>query len=566
MNLELFLKYCFSKYIKEHGDADYFKYVNVSLNNLYIFKTKYSKTNDISGEDLPEINLLNEYHFGILDESISNIINGIYRGETEIGNWDTYKSLLQGSKEFIENRPSIIKEKVKNGIISYDDSKYFSFSIEMSDVLYMKLRKEIGIVALKVESTDYDKMYEEIKKSEGIYMVTFILEHFLNIENYMEKMSANHADLVVFLTEDKMANYLSYTEYVINMSRNLKSEYNKDTNLINSNISLHRYQRAYTVLITFLALYPTTVTNRNLITINSGLNINKIKTVFMNILVSPNLESHVSYIFNTYFSYIYDESNDTTNIILRYLHAIILCKPNQFDTLDLLNDIKTKDFSLKTKSIFKDSSYREIHDQPKAIAEFYNSIITRDIGPETIFNECLYLSMKSAMDIYEAVSENGETAQTYFSAKDAEIIKNGSSNATGKAYEVKYKLKKFVADAKHRRYEKLLNEISKDLYLANSNATELITPSEKSRLIREIHSVKSEMITIKNKAKAMNDETLIELIEEREEFADEVLENIQKRNIRQERKGTSFKLETDMTQQLRRMNRDEDLYEDEDDM
>lgn len=74
------------------------------------------------------------------------------------------------------------------------------------------------------------------------------------------------------------------------------------------------------------------------------------------------------------------------------------------------------------------------------------------------------------------------------------------------------------------------------------------------------------MITIKNKAKAMNDETLIELIEEREEFADEVLENIQKRNIRQERKGTSFKLETDMTQQLRRMNRDEDLYEDEDDM
>lgn len=566
MNLELFLKYCFSKYIKEHGDADYFKYVNVSLNNLYIFKTKYSKTNDISGEDLPEINLLNEYHFGILDESISNIINGIYRGETEIGNWDTYKSLLQGSKEFIENRPSIIKEKVKNGIISDDDSKYFSFSIEMSDVLYMKLRKEIGIVALKVESTDYDKMYEEIKKSEGIYMVTFILEHFLNIENYMEKMSANHADLVVFLTEDKMANYLSYTEYVINMSRNLKSEYNKDTNLINSNISLHRYQRAYTVLITFLALYPTTVTNRNLITINSGLNINKIKTVFMNILVSPNLESHVSYIFNTYFSYIYDESNDTTNIILRYLHAIILCKPNQFDTLDLLNDIKTKDFSLKTKSIFKDSSYREIHDQPKAIAEFYNSIITRDIGPETIFNECLYLSMKSAMDIYEAVSENGETAQTYFSAKDAEIIKNGSSNATGKAYEVKYKLKKFVADAKHRRYEKLLNEISKDLYLANSNATELITPSEKSRLIREIHSVKSEMITIKNKAKAMNDETLIELIEEREEFADEVLENIQKRNIRQERKGTSFKLETDMTQQLRRMNRDEDLYEDEDDM
>lgn len=566
MNLELFLKYCFSKYIKEHGDADYFKYVNVSLNNLYIFKTKYSKTNDISGEDLPEINLLNEYHFGILDESISNIINGIYRGETKIGNWDTYKSLLQGSKAFIENRPSIIKEKVKNGIISDDDSKYFSFSIEMSDVLYMKLRKEIGIVALKIESTDYDKMYEEIKKSEGIYMVTFILEHFLNIENYMEKMSANHADLVVFLTEDKMANYLSYTEYVINMSRNLKSEYNKDTNLINSNISLYRYQRAYAVLITFLALYPTTVTNRNLITINSGLNINKIKTVFMNILVSPNLESHVSYIFNTYFSYIYDESNDTTNIILRYLHAIILWKPNQFDTLDLLNDIKTKDFSLKTKSIFKDSSYREIHDQPKAIAEFYSSIITRDIGPETIFNECLYLSMKSAMDIYEAVSENGEEAQTYFSAKDAEILKNGSSNATGKAYEVKYKLKKFVADAKHRRYEKLLNEISKDLYLANSNATELITASEKARLIREIHSVKSEMITIKNKAKAMNDETLIELIEEREEFADEVLENIQKRNIRQERKGTSFKLEKDMTQQLRRMNRDEDLYEDEDDM
>lgn len=565
MNLELFLKYCFSKYIKENGDADYFKYVNVSLDNLYIFKTKYSKVNDIAGDTLPEINLLNEYHFGILDSSISNIINGIYRGETELGNWDTYKSLLTGSKAFIESRPSIVKEKIKNGIMTDAESKYYNFSVEMSDVLYMKLRKEIGEVALKVASTEFEKMYQEIVKSEGMLMFTFILEHFLNIENYMEKMSANHADLVVFLTEDKMANYLSYTEYVINMSKNLRSEYNKDTNLINSNVSIYRYQRAYDVLIAFLALYPTTVTNRNLITINSGLNINKIKSVFMNILVSPNLESHVSYIFNTYFSYIYDDSNDTTNIILRYLHAIILCKPNQFDTLDLLNDIKTKDFTISTKSIFGDTSkYAGI--EPIALKEFYNSVIVRDTAPEMFFNETINLAIKSAMDIYEAVSEDGEDAQTYFSSRDSEILKGKSSTVSDKIYEIKYKAKKFVADAKHRRYEKLLNEISKDLYLVKSNATELITPSEKSRLIREVHSIKGEMITIKNKAKAMNDEMLVELIEEREEFADTVLEDIQSRNIRQERKGTSFKLESDMTKQLRRMNKDEDVYEDEDDM
>jgi hypothetical protein len=42
MNLELFLRYCLDRYIKD-SDNTYFKYVHVGINDLYIFKTQESK-------------------------------------------------------------------------------------------------------------------------------------------------------------------------------------------------------------------------------------------------------------------------------------------------------------------------------------------------------------------------------------------------------------------------------------------------------------------------------------------------------------------------------------------
>jgi HPt (histidine-containing phosphotransfer) domain-containing protein len=116
---------------------------------------------------------------------------------------------------------------------------------------------------------------------------------------------------------------------------------------------------------------------------------------------------------------------------------------------------------------------------------------------------------------------------------------------------------------KSQKYENLLNEISKDLTLIQSNATEYITVTEKNNLLREAHAIKGELIKIKGKAKSMNDEKLLDLIEEREDFAEDVITLVNKRTIRKERKGTSFKLERDMTDQLKGMQHDGDYYGDE---
>ena len=61
----------------------------------------------------------------------------------------------------------------------------------------------------------------------------------------------------------------------------------------------------------------------------------------------------------------------------------------------------------------------------------------------------------------------------------------------------------------------------------------------------------------------MNDEKLLDLIEEREDFAEDVITLVNKRTIRKERKGISFKLERDMTDQLKGMQHDGDYYGDE---
>jgi hypothetical protein len=134
------------------------------------------------------------------------------------------------------------------------------------------------------------------------------------------------------------------------------------------------------------------------------------------------------------------------------------------------------------------------------------------------------------------------------------------ANVKGGLYEVKYKLKKFFIDRKKKKYEYLLNEISKDLYLVESKANELTSATEKNNLIREIHSMKAEMLHIKSKAKEMKDDELLDIISEKVQLADDLVKAVNSRNIRQERKGISFKLERDMTTDLRKMNDTPDKF------
>ena len=99
------------------------------------------------------------------------------------------------------------------------------------------------------------------------------------------------------------------------------------------------------------------------------------------------------------------------------------------------------------------------------------------------------------------------------------------------------------------------------MYIVQSKSSELTSATVKNNLIREIHSMKGELIGIKAQAKSMNDEDLLDIIEERIAFAEEILDTINKRDIRQERKGISFKLERDMTSDLRKLNGTSDVYD-----
>ena len=550
MNFEFFFKYCFQKYIEEHGSRAYFDIVNIGLNNIFIFKTK-SVTIDQNDEDKPiEVNLIKDYHFGLvskhMDQCLDEIKSG-YSGLTSLG----YANLIESNRSILDLRPSTIKEKLKNGTLGANTQYTFEFSIEMSDALYVLLSREMKNVAIKLQSTEFKEVYNYFKyNKESVF--SCIMERFMDIESYMEKLASNAADLLIFLTGEKITNYLSYCEFVINKSKDLKSVYNDSTTLVQSDESIKRFAVAYDVFMTFLRIYPTTVTNRGLLTINNGLNINRIKSVLLSMLVMKNLEANVLYIFNSQYSYIYDDSNDMATVILRYLHSILLSKPNSFHSINLLNGIETKEFALHTSEIF-----RKAGSVPEARDYYVEATKTADIG----IHEAALLSMDiviaEAIEQYrfaEASLEEGE-----------ELRKKPLEKISDAIYEIKYKMKTYKIDRKHKKYEYLMNEISKDLYICESKANELNSASEKTRLIREVHSMKAELIEIKDQAQKMNDEELMDIIQERVDLADEIVAKVNKRNIRQERKGISFKLERDMTADLRKMNGTTDKYSNDSD-
>lgn len=548
MNLELFLRYCLDRYIKD-SDNTYFKYVHVGINDLYIFKTQESK---VAAPDVNKeitVDLIKDYHFGIITEEISGLMQSIYSGHYYIeGRFGTnYVDLINRARKELEYRPSLLKEKIRQDV-KPEYAHYKNLSIEMSDVLYTKLLQEMAMVAVHINSEEFELIYNEIKNKDGLTF-SFVLEKYFDIESYIEKLAVNYAELLTFLTDDKIANFMSYIEYQINTDRRLQNDYTKGDILLNSNVSVMRFARAYSVLLKFLEVYPNTVTNRNIVTINTGLNIAKIRNIIVNIFNVLNLEANMQYIFNDNWNFIYDSTNDTTNVILRYLHSIILSKPNQFETGDLLNDMVKKEFKFSSRHIMKlinePSAYKNEIARNNDIIE---DIMNRDLVGTMVFHEMLDTAILNAVKIYEAVAENGEVV---------------TSKISDKMYEVYYKAKKFMIDKKSQKYENLLNEISKDLTLIQSNATEYITVTEKNNLLREAHAIKGELIKIKGKAKSMNDEKLLDLIEEREDFAEDVITLVNKRTIRKERKGTSFKLERDMTDQLKGMQHDGDYYGDE---
>ena len=47
MNFDFFFKYCFKKYLSEHGSRAYFEVLDISINNIYVFKTKNKSGNAI---------------------------------------------------------------------------------------------------------------------------------------------------------------------------------------------------------------------------------------------------------------------------------------------------------------------------------------------------------------------------------------------------------------------------------------------------------------------------------------------------------------------------------------
>jgi hypothetical protein len=183
------------------------------------------------------------------------------------------------------------------------------------------------------------------------------------------------------------------------------------------------------------------------------------------------------------------------------------------DAASELNDIFTEDFYLSYSNIGPESTKNAVS---QAIAEagitmksFLNADVSMDLLP-----------------VYTQVYINESVAS------DLDKEEDGG----GFIEKLVYKGKSYIIDKKKKRYQILLNDINKDIALATSSANEFKSISDKHNLIKEVHDIKENLIDLKDKATNVGDDDLLDIISDRIEHVEALVDTINSRTVREEKK------------------------------
>ena len=104
------------------------------------------------------------------------------------------------------------------------------------------------------------------------------------------------------------------------------------------------------------------------------------------------------------------------------------------------------------------------------------------------------------------------------------------------------------------KYEMLVNDINKDIALAVNASKELTSIKQKNKLLKEIHDIKEDLLKLKYKAHKVGFTELEDVIAERMEYSDKVIDAVNSRVIRKEQQDSRakgpFHLEGDLADRL----------------
>lgn len=555
IKIEDFLKYSFIRYIKENSDEDFKANYTIMLRDIIVFTTDYVYKQK-------EIDVMNNYHVGIIEDMFRGVVDTLYRNLSLRDMWGIEYSAILSQLEYLSNtRPSIMRDAKDNKDGKYykimnredkDNNEYRNMSLELSDVVFVKIKEELEFIQANVPGADsFESIYDEVVK-EGSYVLSFVFNKGFNLPAYFEKLGAVASDFITVFTDSTFVNYVVKSEI---MKRALDRDGNpivkvSDNPLVNSDRGGLRNRTSIEIFLSYCFMNVYDIVNKVDLASYKTLDLKQFLSTFKVLATSVNTETAAQYLLNIrMYDIVQNKMTDIFSTIISTYVDMMMFTNSSYSIIDKLNDLTF----IKAEARF---DLRQDKSNLKAVA-YREALINLD------YNSTLLLPMTQRFVINEALNELTNAREKLNKQPDKQLDNN--ENKVGnkvdetkegikeKMYEIKYKGKQFLIDKKKKRYEYLVNDITKDVHLIKSSTVEIMSVNEKQNLIAKAMYLRNELTSVRHKAEAVNDDDLVGLIDERISFLDDTIDGIHKRNIRQERKKVAFTIEKPLSDELRAM-------------
>ena len=555
MKIEDFLGYAYKRFINENTDEFFRNNYRIRLNNLIIFTTDDRYKNK-------EIDVLKEYHVGVISDLFQDIVNSLYKYLNISKVYAiSYDSFLDKMSDLSLSRPTVLRDTLdsyKRTGKSALGQKFFTFDLELSDVVYVKIKNELEVYEGNTHDRSVENIYTLVMNSPDS-VINYVINKAFKIDDYLERLGCIAADYISAYSDSVFVNQIAKAEV---SKRNFEKQnemspmYKMATNpMISSNTSGMRASSATDIFLAYSVLSVYDAANKTNLINYIPTAVHKIASIFKAFATDLSIETAIQHLLTArMYDITYQKLTDSFSTIMRTFTELMMFNNNSYTIIDKLNDIRT----VRLDARMQDRDNSICHAEAKCIRE---SLETNGFDPALLLEQTTKLVISEAIftlnrvkgewentKLIEAKNDKLEAAGKSFKEKVSE--KKQAFN--DKVYEIKYKNKQYIIDKKKRRIEFLANDIAKDIHLLKSASKETMSYSEKQDLIARAHYLRDELIQIRHRAEKVNDEELIGFIDERLALVDEVInKDIQSRNITKERRRVAFTLEKPLTDDLR---------------
>ncbi len=254
--------------------------------------------------------------------------------------------------------------------------------------------------------------------------------------------------------------------------------------------------------------------------------------------------------------YITDIKKKKYELILNDINkdiALAVSASSEFNTMQEKNNIIKELHVIKEELIRLNSKIQELGDD-----DFTDIISDRISYVDTIVDKVNARVLRTEPKLAITESVAGVIYELeHYPHRILEAVADDIANVDkepSKFEKFMFKRKTYKINKSKQKYELIMNDINKDISLSVVASKELKDIRQKTKLLREIHDIKEELLKLKYKAHKVGFTDFEDVIQERLDYTDKVIDSVNKRVLRTEEKEgknkSPFHLEGDMADRI----------------